>query len=138
MPRNPKAPQLKPFHFKPGVSGNPKGRPAEPIPNALKKLTGQQIRRIIAATVKGNIPELKRIITDNKSSALEVAMAKCLVVAVQKGDYDTIEKMLQRTGAIKKIPDEVHVRSKNLNVNANANIDSKKVKAVLEKIQEEV
>ncbi len=125
----------EPYKFKPGQSGNPGGRVASPIPNALKKLTGQQIRRIITATVKGNIDELQRIVKDKESSSLEVAMAKCVVVAIQKGDY---EKMLQRTGAISKVPDILEIKSKNLNVNANANIDSEKVKAILEKIQGEI
>jgi hypothetical protein len=133
----------EPFKFKPGQSGNPAGRPPDLIPNALKKLTAQQIRRIIKATVKGNIPELRRIAKDDKSSGLEVAMASCLMTAIKKGDYDTIEKMLVRTGVIAKEPEKIVVESKNINTNTNldaamAAVTDEELAARLKRIRESV
>ncbi len=135
---DPKAPQLKPHHFKPGKSGNPGGRPANPIPNALKKLTLQQYRRIIKAIVKGNIDEVRRVVKDPKSCSLEVAIAACYLKAIERGDYDTVEKMLQRI--VGKIPDVVEVNSRNLTMNANLNaaIPTEKLKAAILKLEEEV
>lgn len=132
MPRTAK--HLVKHRYKPGESGNPKGRPKNPIPDALKKMTKQSYRRIIRIAVKGNVDALGEIIENEKSSVLEVAVAKCLVVAIQKGDYGTIEQIVQRI--VGKIPDELNVNSKNITLTGK--LDESKVKAVVEDLEKEV
>lgn len=126
------------YRFKPGQSGNSKGRPLNPIKNALRKLTVQQYRRIIKSCVKGNLDELKRVIKNPLSSALEVGIAACYVKAVETGDYSTIEKMLERV--VGKVPEEINVNSKNQNLNLNVNkkIDSTLVKEAIKELEGEV
>lgn len=126
----------EPYKFKPGQSGNPGGRIANPIPNALKKLTGQSLRKIIKAVVKGNVDEIKRIAKDPKSSGLEVAIAACFVKAIDRGDYTTVEHMLQRI--VGKIPDRLEVTSKNVNANLNVEVVDEKVKAALERLEKKI
>ncbi len=128
--------EAEPYKFKKGQSGNPLGRRANPIPNALKNLTLQQYRRIIKAVVKGNYDEIVRIIEDPKTSGLELGLAKCFKIAIDRGDYDTIEKMLQRI--VGKIPDEVNVNSRNLTVTAKLKkVNEARVEAVVERLLKE-
>lgn len=127
-----------PHQWKPGQTGNPGGRPPNPIPNVLRKMTNQQLVRIIKAVVKGNIDEIKRIAKDPMSSGMEVAVAMCFSKAAERGDWNTIEKMLERI--VGKVPDKLIVDSvnKNLNANLNAEISEEKVKAALAKLESEV
>lgn len=127
---------LEPHRFKPGQSGNPKGRPRNPVLNVLRKATKQQFRRIIRAVVKGNVDYLEMLATSKTHSVLEVAIAASLIKAIQRGDYGTIEHILQRI--VGKIPDELVVRSRNVNANLNSNIEHAKVKAALEEIEKEI
>lgn len=108
MPRG-ETKHLKPHQFKPGQTGNPSGRPPNPIKNALKKLTGQSLQRIIKAVVKGNIDEVQRIAQDPNSSGIEVAVAACFIKAVKQGDWSTVERMIERI--VGKIPDKLLVES---------------------------
>lgn len=129
----------KEFRFKPGQSGNPKGRPKNPIPNALQKMTKQSYRRIIRAVCKGNPAQLQKLINDEKTSALEVAVAACFLKAIARGDYATVEQIASRI--LGKIPDVILVRSRNRNVNANVNspeVPSDKIKAVLAHLEAEI
>lgn len=128
---------LAAYQFKPGQpSANPSGRPKSPIPDALKKMTKQSFRRIIRAVVKGNIDQLNKMVTDPKASALEVAVASSFMKAISRGDYATIEHILQRI--VGKIPDEIVVRSRNLNANIDAPLDNEKVKIAVAKILGEI
>ena len=126
----------KPYRFKPGVSGNPKGRPLNPIQDALKKMTKQSLRRIIRAIVKGNIDYVASVAKSKTASALEVAVATSFVKAASRGDYAMIEHIVQRV--VGKIPDEIVVRSRNLNANVDAPLDNEKVKIAVAKILGEI
>lgn len=68
MPAKPKGEHLKPYHFKPGQSGNPKGRPPrrsliEILKDELDKIDGphgetngeQLIHRLVQHAIHGNI-----------------------------------------------------------------------------------
>jgi len=70
-------------------------------------------------------------------------MASCLMTAIKKGDYDTIEKMLVRTGVIAKEPEKIVVESKNINTNTNldaamAAVTDEELAARLKRIRESV
>lgn len=135
------APQLKPHHFKPGQSGNPHGRPPlNPIQKALKNLTIATYREVIEVVMTGNIDNLKAMIIDPNTPALQVGIARSFIKAIDAGDYGVIERIAERI--VGKIPDELNLNSKNmnanLNVNANAPVDEEKLKAVLAKIEADI
>lgn len=122
--------------FKPGQSGNPKGRPLNPIPRALKELTVETYRKVIEVVCTGNLDELRRMVTDPKVSALQVGVARAFIKAMETGDYATIERIAERI--VGKIPDELVVNSKNLNANINASVDKETMKKALAKLELDV
>lgn len=87
--------------------------------------------------MKGNVDYLEMIALSKTHSVMEVAIAASLIKAIARGDYMTIEHILQRI--VGKIPDEIHIKSRNL----NANIDVEKyndenLKARLAKIRTDI
>lgn len=126
----------EPYKFKPGQSGNPKGRPLHPIENALRKMTRTSLRKIIRACCKGNLDSLRKIIRNKNSSALEVGVANSMLKAAAKGDYGTIEHIVQRVTG--KIPDVLEVNSNNINRNLNGVLDNTKVRAALAELEEDI
>lgn len=136
MRKKPPTKHLKKHQFKPGVSGNPLGRPLNPIPRALKELTVETYRRVIEAVCTGNLDNLKAMIKDPTVSALQVGVASAFAKALEAGDYATIERIAERI--VGKIPDELKVTSQNVNANLNATVDKEKVKAALAALENEV
>lgn len=126
--------KMKAHQFKPGQSGNPKGRlPLNPIQKALRELTIKSYREVIEQVCTGNIDNLRAMIENPKTSALQVGVAKAFVKAINDGDYGVIERIAERI--VGKIPDELNVNSKNMNANLNASIDPVKLKAALAKLE---
>lgn len=132
------APQLKPYHFKPGQSGNPEGgRAHNPIKRALAKLTVDTYREVIEMVLTGNIDNLRAMIRDKKTSAIQVGIATAFVKAIESGDYGVIERIAERI--VGKIPDELNVNSKNLNVGVNSKpIDMNVLKEAIAKLESQV
>jgi hypothetical protein len=91
-------PMLPPQEPKPGIVERRRGgREKDPLSKIqLRKLTNEQLADTINLAVQGNIKALKDIIEDPNSSALRVGIATSLIKAVRKGDWDTIEKILER------------------------------------------
>lgn len=135
MPRG-ETKHLKKHQFKPGVSGNPNGRPLNPIPRALKELTVETYRKVIEAVCAGNLDNLREMVKDPTISALQVGVAAAFIKALEAGDYATIERIAERI--VGKIPDELKVSSTNLNANLNAKLDPVKVKAALGKLKADI
>ncbi len=131
-----KKPPPKAYQFKKGVSGNPEGaRAHNPVTKALKNLTIETYREVIEAVCTGNLANLRVIIEDPNTSALQVGVAKAFVNAISSGDYAVIERIAERI--VGKIPDELNVVSKNLNANVNSKpIDRKEVKDIVAKLEE--
>lgn len=130
-------PKAEPYKFKPGQSGNPKGRPPlNPIQRALKNLTVETYRDVIQAVCTGNLDNLKAMVEDPSISALQVGVARAFLKAMQAGDYAVIERIAERI--VGKIPDELKVSSSNVNANLNATIDKEKLKAALEQLDQDV
>lgn len=125
----------KQYQFKPGQSGNPKGRPLNPVSKILKEITKESLALILENILSGNIDNLIRVAKDTKSSAMEAGIAKCFVTAYNKGDYNTMERIIERI--VGKIPEEILVKSKNLNANIQA-LDETKMKAIMKKLEEDV
>ncbi len=130
-------PKAEPYKFKPGVSGNPKGRPPlNPIQRALKELTVETYRKVIETVCTGNIDNLRQMVEDPRTSALQVGVATAFMKALKAGDYATIERIAERI--VGKIPDELKVSSANTNTNLNTSIDKSKLKAALAELENEV
>lgn len=136
MPKSAK--HLKPHQFKPGQSGNPEGsRRHNPIKKALAKLTVDTYREVIEMVLTGNIDNLRAMIKDEKTSAIQVGIATAFVKAIESGDYGVIERIAERI--VGKIPDELNVNSKNLNVGVNSKpIDMNVLKEAIAKLESQV
>lgn len=135
----PRKPPPKHSQFKKGKSGNPDGaRKHNPALKALKNLTLDTYREVIEAVCTGNVELLANMAKgeDEKMSALQVGVARAFYAAIQKGDYEIIERIAQRI--VGKIPDELNVVSKNLNATVAAPIDLVKLKAAMAKLDIDV
>jgi len=87
---------LKPF--KPGESGNPRGRPR--IRDNLKEvklLSKTEMRRLIQKIVDMTPEELEVISKDKTVPALEMMLASVAYEAIRKGDQAKINFLLERT-----------------------------------------
>ncbi len=102
------APQLNPYKWKPGESGNPNGRPKDPPEvKEIKLLTKQYFKEIGSLIVLGNIDELERIAQDRKQPVIKVMIAAVAVKAMSKGDMVAIDMLLNRL--IGKVKEEVEL-----------------------------
>lgn len=128
----------EPYKFKPGVSGNPKGRIPNPIPKALRELTIDSYRNVIEAVCTGNMDHVKSMLTDPKVSALQAGVASAVLTAIRNGDYSVIERIAERI--VGKIPEVLRVdsTSQNMNLNLNAGVSEDKLRLALAKFREEI
>lgn len=93
---NKKLPPVE-HQFKPGVSGNPSGRPKlTEDEKRLRKLTKEQFKEIGDIIVSGNTSELDELIHDPKATVLQVAIATAMRAAIEKGDLGNVEILLNR------------------------------------------
>jgi len=96
--------------IKKGEVRNPIGANAHKGPASMfKKLTKEMFVEMINAATTGTVADLKKIAEGSNSTALQVALSTCLIKIINKGDYDQLERMLQRV--IGKVPDELDVTS---------------------------
>lgn len=99
---------LKPV--KKGEIRNPKGAGAhDQLTKALRNLTIKAYRDIIEMVLTNNLTAIKELAQDPKSSTLQVAIATCVMTAINKGDYTVIERIAERI--IGKIPEVVNINS---------------------------
>ncbi len=92
--------------FKKGQSGNPSGRPVNPLRKALRKFTIKEYRKAIELAVQGDVEKLERIATARSGvSVLRVGVARSLLKAIRKGDWSTFEAIAARI--VGKIPDHL-------------------------------
>jgi len=88
----------KSTRFRPGMSGNPTGRP--PLPEnlrAINALTGVEVRLVIAKYARMNRTELEAIIQSPETPILEVSIAATFIQAARTGDCARITLLLDRT-----------------------------------------
>lgn len=135
MAKKKKAPQLKPFHFKPGQSGNPEGgKKHNPGLRKLKKLQTESYVDLIELVAFKSKADVMEVAKDAAEENLLGTIAQIWMIARARGDYDTIEKILSRV--LGKVPDKIDINSKNLTVTGE--IDKEKLKAALAKLEDEV
>lgn len=95
---------LKPF--KKGNKANPIGAKAHNgLKAQLKKLTTQELSKMIELVMTKSVLDLQKIAQDPREIALKVGIASAMVRMINKGDFDALEKMLQRV--VGKVKDEV-------------------------------
>lgn len=83
--------------FKPGQSGNPSGRPPAPADiKEVRNLNKFEVERIISKVLHCTQAELKLILEDEETPALELAVCRVLVMAIKEGDYRRLELLLAR------------------------------------------
>jgi hypothetical protein len=131
--------KMKVTQFKKGETGNPHGRPPiSPVQRALKNLTIDTYREVIELVLKGNLKELKAMIEDPNTSAVQVGVATAFMTAIKKGDYSVMERIAERI--VGKIPDVVQVNATTNNKTALtiSAFDAVKLKAELVKLESDV
>ncbi len=95
--------QLKPFHFAPGQSGNPGGRPKlSPELRAISALTTQEACRIISKFARMGHGGLDAIISNPNTSSIEACVASIFSHCIANGDYTRLSFLLDR--AIGRVP----------------------------------
>lgn len=86
---------LKPF--KPGNKANPEGaRAHDPEKKMLKKITAEVFAEIVELALKNDIIGLTKVAEDKTCPAIKVGVARALMKAIQKGDWKTIEGIIER------------------------------------------
>jgi len=92
MPRN-----IVPPRWKPGESGNPKGRPKKPV--LQMKIAGYKLAEIndtIQSMCSMTADELKKIWENPQATILEKTIASALRTGIEKGNLDSVETLLNR------------------------------------------
>lgn len=98
MPRNPNGPP-KQYHFQPGVSGNPGGRPKS-------FLTRSRVKIIIDKYLSLSRNELEKLIIDKENTpALELMIISTILYCIKAGDYSRLEALLSR--AVGKVKEDI-------------------------------
>lgn len=139
-PKNPVPKQLKPFQK--GTSGNPEGaRAHNPALKALKNLTLETYREVIQLVLEGNLKQLKAMIEDPETPAIQVGVATSFMKAIKNGDYNVIEQIASRI--VGKIPDVVHINSNNISktttdLNVGSVVNKEVLKQALKELEDEV
>lgn len=96
------APQLKPYHWKPGISGNPGGRPKG-------QLTVEQVQSIFQEIAKLPISEIEKISIDKNESGIRASVAMTFMQALKSGDAARLSFLLDR--AVGKVKDVVEAHN---------------------------
>lgn len=79
--------------FKPGQSGNPKGRPKDPPElKAIKQMTKAEFSLAIQKLINLKPDELKEF----KGTAIEMALAATIQNAIKYGDVSRIQSLIDR------------------------------------------
>lgn len=93
--------------FKPGKSGNPKGRPKKPetILFEIPIITKQEVIDAYNKFMHMPIPELEKYVQNKQGTAFEYTVARILAMAAVKGDPLRLDFLLNRL--IGKVADKI-------------------------------
>jgi hypothetical protein len=93
--------------FKPGQSGNPGGRPKlDEETKKLRELTKDQFKQLATLLLSGKFEDLQRLKDSQETTMLTMWMCRVIEGAAEKGDYKTLDELLNRL--IGKVKDEHH------------------------------
>jgi hypothetical protein len=104
MPKGIKPDWLKPYQFKAGQSGNPRGKPKlMPEVDGLPRLTKDTYNRLLNQTLHYSKEKLNEVIMDDTSTMLEKWVAMIVSKGTVGGDPNRLEALLSRAiGPIKQ------------------------------------
>ena len=88
--------------YKKGKEPGPGRTPLSPEVKALRKLTTNEFLTLLNKLLKMTKSEIVKLIQDPQTPMLEVYLGSVLVYGTKRGDYPTLDKILDR--AIGKVP----------------------------------
>ena len=88
------------YRFKPGQSGNPGGRPKA-------KITIDLLKEIVEKLFLMNREQLQQVITDAKTTTIELQFVSIMARAAKDGDYSRLSFILDRIIGKPKLPEEI-------------------------------
>ena len=94
------------MRYQKGQSGNLKGRPRDML-KAVKKLTKDELEDIASLVIKSTVEDLRKILKDPDTTAIRVMIVRVVIKIIEKGDMDSLDKLLNRM--IGKVKDKVDV-----------------------------
>ena len=102
----------KDYLFKPGQSGNPKGRPKLDEQWAkIGRLTKDHLNGIVSKYGKMTYDELKLAVTDNQTPVIELCIARIYVQTLESGESGGLNMLLDRAiGRPAVQPNEIDLR----------------------------
>lgn len=104
-PKNPP----KDTRFKPGQTGNPKGRPRLPIDVLnVEKLTQDELKRRISKHMRMQHDALDAVLASPDSIALDLVIAATLCTAIKTGDIAKAEYLFNR--CLGKVKENMEVK----------------------------
>lgn len=125
---------LKPF--KKGQSGNPRGGQLHnPAIRAMKKLTIESLREVIEVALTGNVSDLKAMVENPKTPAIQVGFATAIMKAIKDGDPTVLERFAERL--VGKIPEIINI-NQNSKVDATLEVIQDKVNAMVDKARSDL
>lgn len=97
--------------FKPGQSGNPRGAAAHNQDmKRLRILTKGEVAEVGTMILEGNRDALQAVLTDTSVSTLKLWFASVALKAINKGDMNSLDVLLNRI--IGKVKDEIDFTNK--------------------------
>lgn len=107
--------------FKPGQSGNPKGKPR--LPEQTKKLRAinkDKLAIMLNKYANHTLAELEKVANDPATGALELIVISAISDAIQKGDSRAREFIVERM--VGRVPVELDVEA-DMNMNHSGQVD---------------
>lgn len=96
---------MKPYQFKPGQSGNPKGRPKNRVPGVLAKvmptkkakkfaqLSGEELAAWEAALLSMQLDELSNLAKEIEAPVYVRGLAMAILMETKQGKCNTLDKL---------------------------------------------